>query len=196
MRNWQLTLTIVGLLAVLVGMNYVADWRQQQAKAHAKEVEKARQAAETAAQGAKSSGKPEHGSGAKAFDLPANSGPPGAPVKLEIFVNNSNSCHEASTSLKNVQQAYGSLLRIEWRSMMDPKVAAQSDKLNIGCEAGLAINGKIECEVRRGGGKVLVSFRGPAGDKFKLPDVYAAINAALETKGKQPPAAAVAKAQL
>ena len=41
-----------------------------------------------------------------------------------------------------------------------------------------------------------MAFRGPIGDKYKITDVYAAINTVLVQKGKQPPAAAVQKAKL
>jgi hypothetical protein len=196
LRNWQLTLTIVALLGVLLGMNYAADWRKDQAEARGKEVQKLREAAEAAAQAANNPGVPAgHGGDEKAFALPANSGPLDAPVKLQIFANDANSCHQTSTTLKEVEGVYGALLRVEWLSMTDPKAAEQSDKLSIGCEAGLAINGQIEREIARQGGKTLVSFRGPLGDKYRLPDVYAGINAALTEKGKQPPAAAVTKAK-
>jgi hypothetical protein len=198
LRKAQLPLTILGLLLVLGLMNYASDLRQQHAEARAKAVEQARKEAETKAQVAKSGSKPNvHGQGDdKAFDLPANSGPVSAPVKLEVFVNNANSCHASSTTLKDLQQVYGSLLRIEWLSMTDPKVSERSDKLSIGCEAGLIINGRIEVEISRYGGKTLMAFRGPIGDKYKINDVYAAINAMLVEKGKQPPAAAVQKGKL
>ena len=190
MRKLQVPLTIAALLLVVLGMNTVADMRQQQAKARAKEVEKVRQQAEMAAAAAKGDASGHSGQGAEsvAFKLPASSGPANAPVKVEIFVNNANSCHQASVALKEIQSVYGDLVRVEWLSMTDPKVTDRSDRLNIGCEAGLVINGN--------GGKALVSFRGPVGDKYKLSDVYRAVNQALQKKGKRPPTAAVAKSQL
>ncbi|MBU0611399.1 MAG: hypothetical protein KKI08_26200 [Armatimonadetes bacterium] len=197
MRKLQVVGTIVALLLVVIGMNTVADMRQQKAKAQAKEVQKAREAAEAAASAAKGKTTETTGHGTTpAFELPANSGPVTAPVKVESFVNDTNSCHQASTSLKEIQDAYGALVRLEWFSMNDPKVAERSDKLEIGCEAGLVINGKIEMELEKNGGKVLMSFRGPAGDHYKMSDVYRAINQALEAKGKHPPADALAKAEL
>lgn len=198
MRKLQVPLTIVALLLVVLGMNTVADMRQQQAKARAKEVEKVRQQAEMAAAAAKgdASGHSGQGTQNEAFKLPPSSGPAQAPVKVEIFVNNANSCHQASIALKEIQSVYGNLVRVEWLSMTDPKVTERSDRLNIGCEAGLVINGKVENEVIKNGGKALVSFRGPVGDKYKLSDVYRAVNQALQEKGKRPPAAAVAKSQV
>ena len=195
MKKLQVPLLIVVLLVVVVGMNTVADKRQEQAKTRAKEVEKVRQQAEAAAASAKD--KPEataEPGAAAAFKLPENSGPADAPVKVEIFVNNTNSCHQPSTSLQGIQDAYGPLVRLEWYSMSDPKVAERSDKLAIGCEAGLAFNGQIEVEMEKNGGRVLTSFRGPVGDKYKAGDVYRAINTILRQKGKQPPPAGLAKA--
>lgn len=201
MKKLQVPLTIVVLLLVVLGMNTVADMRQKQAQARAKEVEKTRQAAENAASVAKAEAEgrtgEKTGHGAKpAFKLPANSGPATAPVKLEVFVNDANSCHESSTSLKALQDIYGQKLRIEWLSMNEPKNSARSDKLAIGCEAGLVINGKIEVQMDKNGGKVLTAFRGPVGDKYKLSDVYRAINMALTQKGAAPPAAALKNAEL
>jgi hypothetical protein len=193
----QVPLMILLLLGVVVGMNTVADLRQQRAKEHAKEVERTRHAAEAAAAAAKARTEPDAShSGKPAFKLPPNSGPVGAPVKVEIFINDTNSCHEASTSLTEIQKIYGPLVRLEWWAMSDPKVAQRSDRLDIGCEAGLTIDGKLELELEKNGGRVLVSFRGPVGDKYHPSDVYRAINEALRRKGKTPPAAAVAKAKV
>jgi hypothetical protein len=197
LKKLQVPLTIVVLLLVVIGMNTVADMRQQQAKQQAKEVEKIRQQAESTAAAAK--GKTDEAAGhgsAAAFELPANTGPAAAPVKVVVFVNDTNSCHQGSTSLKEIQDIYGKLLRLEWRSMSDAESAELSDKLKIGCEAGLVINGKIEVELEKNGGQVLTSFRGPVGDKYKVSDVYRAINKVLQEKGKQPPAAAATKAKV
>jgi hypothetical protein len=94
--------------------------------------------------------------------------------------------------MEKVGDVYGSLARLEWYGTSDPAVSARADKLKIGCEAGLVINGKIERQVDRNGGKVLLSFRGPAGDKYRMEDVYKVINSELKAKGKKPPAAAIA----
>jgi len=197
LKKWQAPVAIIALLAVVAGMNVVADWRREQAEKKNKELEKKKLEAELLAKVKEGNphGLSQHGGAAPAFKLPPPSGPAGAPVKVEIFVNNTNECHVANTALTELPKIYGSLVRLEWHSIADPKVAERADKLQIGCEAGILINGKIEMEVPRLGGKMFVSFRGPLGDKYKLPDVYAAINQALQAKGKKPPAAALAKAQ-
>ena len=196
MKKLQVPLIVLLLFAVVFGMNTIADNRQQKAKALAKEAEKSKQAAE--AQAAAKNATPSEGhKGPAAFALPPHSGPQTAVVKLEVFINNSNSCHEASvTPMKDLQKVYGNLVRTEWFSTNDPKVSARADALKIGCEAGLAVDGKTEAQVERDGGKVLVNFRGPAGDKYQIEDLYRVVNNELKAKGKTPPAAAVARTKV
>lgn len=196
MKKLQVPLLVLLLLAVVFGMNTVADMRQKQAKALTKEAEKTKEAA-TAAAAAKNAPPTEGHKGPAAFALPPHSGPTTAPVKVEVFINNSNSCHQASVEpMKDLQKVYGKLLRTEWYSTNDPKVSVRADKLKLGCEAGLAVDGKADAQVERDGGKVLVSFRGPAGDKYKIEDLYRVINNELKAKGKTPPAAAVARTKV
>lgn len=196
MKKLQVPLIVFVLFAVLYGMNTVADMRQKQAKELAKKADETKRAAELAA-ASKNAPKGEGGTGhdgPAAFALPKNSGAVTAPVKVEIFINNSNSCHQGSVApMQEVGKTYGNLARMEWYSSNDPKVAPRADKLKIGCEAGVVINGQIERQVERNGGKVLLSFRGPAGDKYKIEDVYKVINNELQAKGKKPPAAALAR---
>ncbi|MEI6503765.1 MAG: hypothetical protein WCP21_22370 [Armatimonadota bacterium] len=192
-RTLRVILIVIALLAVVFVMNTVADKRQNEARELAKEAQKAKDAATAAAAAKNSSSKDGH-KGAAAFVLPPATGPATAPVKLEVFINNSNTCHEGSVDpMKDLQKVYGKLIRTEWLSTNDPKSSIRADKLKIGCEAGLAVNGKTEAQVERGGGKVKVDFRGPAGDKYKLEDLYLVINNELIAKGKKPPAAAVAR---
>jgi len=196
LKKLQVPLIVLMLFAVVYGMNSVADMRQKQAKELAKQAEQAKRTAELAAAAKLPASEGGHGHGAEgkaAFPLPKSTGAPTAPVKVEIFINNTNSCHQGSVApMEKVGKVYGGLTRVEWYGTTDPGVSARADKLKIGCEAGLVINGKIERQVDRNGGKVLLSFRGPAGDKYKMEDVYKVINSELKAKGKKPPAAAVA----
>jgi hypothetical protein len=194
LKKLQVPLIVLVLFAVIYGMNSVADMRQKKAQELAKQAEQAKKAAELAALAKESPAEPGHGEGGKiAFALPKSTGALTAPVKVEVFINNTNSCHEGSVKpMQNLSKIYGSLARVEWYGISDPKVSARADKLKLGCEAGLVINDKIEREVDRNGGKGLLSFRGPVGDKYKMEDVYKAINTELKAKGKTPPAAAIA----
>lgn len=196
-KKWQLTATIVALLVVVVGMNSIADLQRQKAESLAKEAEKARMAAEASAAAAHAKDAPPSDThGEQAFALPDASGPQTAPVKLEVFVNNTNSCHQVNvTELNALPKAYGKLLRVEWLSMSDPKIAARSDMQQIACDAGLLINGKPEYIIERLGGKMTISFRGPTGDKYKMGDLYLVINNLLRQQSKAVPAAAQQKAK-
>jgi hypothetical protein len=190
-----MTLTIVGLLVVVVGMNTVADMRAKQAQAELKEAKEAREKAEAAAKSAKEkTAQAEGKSKPDIFKLPANSGPAEAPVKVEVFLNTSKECQNVDISLRQIPEIYGDLVRLEWSSMSDPKVQTRADKMKLGCEAGMTVNGKIESEVERNGGRVTLSLRGPIGEKYKPSDLYTLINRELKAKGKEPPAAALTKA--
>lgn len=192
MKKWQLSGVIIGLLVLLYGMNYISQMQQEKAKALAKAAEQAKQAAELkATAGAEPPSAKHAGKGAAVFQLPQPSGPPTAPIKVEIFVDSSNSCHETSLQLKDIARVYGSKVRVEYYTISDPKVSERCDKMALGCDAGIAFNGKIELMVRTAVGKKLVSFRGPVGEKFRPDDVYAAINTLLGSLGKPVPAAAV-----
>lgn len=195
MKKLQVPLIVLVLFGVVYGMNYYTEIQRKQAAALTKEAEQAKSKAELDA-ASKNAPKDGHTAPA-AFALPASSGPATAPAKVEVFVNSSNSCHASSVApMQALQKTYGNLLRLEWYSVSDPKVSARADKLKIGCEAGLLVDGKIEQQVARNGGKVLISFRGPAGEKYKMEDIYAAVNSDLTTKGKKPPATAVARAKV
>lgn len=193
MRKWQLPAIIVALLALLYGMNTISQMQQEKAKKLAKAAEEARQSAELKA--AAGTPKAEKKPGVAAFLLPKPLGPAGAPIKLEVFVDNSNACHETSLQLKDLPRIYGNKVRIEYLNMAEAKVTERSDKLSLGCDAGIAFNGKVELMVRTAVGKKLLAFRGPIGDKYRPDDVYAAVNTIMAGMGLKPPAAAVQKAK-
>lgn len=195
MKKLQVPLIVLVLCAVVFGMNTVADMQRKKAAALAKEAKQAKEAAELAA-ASKDAAAPDKGHQKPAFALPTATGPTTAPVKVEVFINNSNTCHQPSVEpMRDLQTVYGKLLRTEWYSTIDPKQSARADKLQIGCEAGVVIDGKVEKQVNRNGGKMLLSFRGPTGDKYKLEDLYTVINMELTAKGKKPPATALARAK-
>ena len=191
MKKWQLGLVVVGLLVVVYGMNLVSGIQRDRAQAEAKKAEKARRDAMAQAQvGQPTSGPGAHQGdlGKQAFDLPASLGPKGAPVHLEVFVNGTNACHLVNvTFIERFQRVYGKLLRVDWFDMKDPKVAERADRLKIGCEAGITINGQIEMKIDRLGGPRIIGFRGPTGSgDWAKEDLYAAVNLALRQKGLQP----------
>lgn len=195
MKKLQVPLIVFVLFAVVYGVNTYTEKQRKDAAAAAKAVEQTKKQAELAATAKNAPKADPHAPGA--FVLPPNSGPVTAPVKVEAFVNRTNSCHAPVVGpMEDLQKVYGNLVRLEWYSVSDPAAAARADKLKIGCDAGLLVNGKIEQQLSRNGGKVLVSFRGPSGEKYKLEDIYVTINQDLKAKGKTPPATAKAREKL
>jgi hypothetical protein len=193
-NKWQPALIIGVLLIVVYGMNVISQKQQEQAKTLAKEAEKARQDAEAAARSAK--GVTEEKASEPMFALPPHSGPVDAPAKMEILINRGNSCHQASVDkLREFPGPYGDKLRLEWLDMTQPEVADRSDKLKIGCDAAILIEGKLSRTIESRGGKVLKTFRGPLGDGYNINDLYAAVNGVLKEKGHTPPPEAVTRAQ-
>lgn len=195
MKQWQAAGLVVALLVIVYGMNALNDYRDKRAKAEAQAVKEAKMKAEFAAAEKIAPNIPPH-SGPATFKLPPNTGPQDAPIKLEVFVNSANACHSVGvTLLATLEKIYGKLVRVEWKNMKDPNVARKADELAIGCEAALLINGAIERNVQRTyGGKALVDFRGPIGNKYRVEDVYASINEILTQKGIAVPPAASEKA--
>jgi hypothetical protein len=199
LRKWQLAAVVVGLLAVVYAVNVVSQ-HQQEKRA---ELEKAAKEARTAAE-AKHTGtvkgtpgvahKSRPGTPA-AFALPGSSGPADAPVKVEVFLDLTNSCHEANLVLKALAKVYGKQVRLTWLDMSQPAVSMRADKLALGCNAGLTVNGKVNMVLDTPKGKRVVAFRGPIDSgKFLTSDVYSAINTVLNRKGLKVPALAVEQA--
>lgn len=193
-NKWQPALIVGVLLVVVYGMNVISQKQQQQTKDLAKEAEKIRLEAEAAARSAR--GITEVKPSEPLFVLPEASGPAGALIKTEIFINRGNSCHQGTMDLlTRLGKVYGDQLRLEWLDMALPEVAERSDALKIGCDAAILINGEITHQVDSRGGKVLKTFRGPIGDGYTINDVYGAINEVLQSKGQTPPAEALELAQ-
>jgi hypothetical protein len=194
LKKWQIGVVIVALLGVVYGLNAISQAQREKAEALAKEAKKTRQEAEQKALAGK--GVRYQGTGKPAFAWPQNTGPEKAPVRIVVFLDGTNHCHEVNVNLlKQVEQTYGKLVRVEWRDMSKLEVKDQADKLHIGCEAGLLINGKVETTVERMGGKTLVDFRGPGGgDKYHNEDLYAAVNLILKSEGLKVPEAAKSRA--
>jgi len=199
LRKWQLAAVVVGLLGVVYAVNVVSQHQQEQRKELEKAAKEARSAAE-AKQGGTVKGTPgvTHTSRPgtpPAFPLPKSSGPADAPVKVEVFLDLTNSCHETDLVLKALGKVYGKLVRLNWLNMSDRAVAAQADKLALGCSAGVTINGKVDMVLDTPKGKRGVAFRGPLDSrKFLTSDVYLAINTVLTRKGLKVPALAMERA--
>ncbi|NPV48524.1 MAG: hypothetical protein HPY69_16415 [Armatimonadetes bacterium] len=191
MKKWQLSLVMVGLLGMVYAMNVVQQKRLEERAALEKAAKEARLKAESTHAAKLSPAlahSQTHGGGQPSFTVPPPAGPEKAPVKIEVFLDGSNACHATSTELSELSKVYGKLVRVVFLNMMKPEVSQKADKLQLGCAAGLAINGKVEMMLKTPNGKRLISFRGPANhDKYRTPDVYLAVNSILESKGIKVP---------
>lgn len=194
MKKWQLSLVLVGLLGMVYAMNVVQQKRLEERAALEKAAKEARLQAESAHAGKLSPAMAHsgtHGSAKASFEVPPPAGPENAPVKIDVFLDGSNACHATSTELTELSKVYGKLVRVVFLNMMKPEVSQKADKLQLGCAAGLALNGKVEMTLATPNGKRIISFRGPSNhDKYRTPDVYLAVNSLLESKGIKVPAAA------
>lgn len=190
MKKWQLGVIVVALLGVFYAMNVVTALQQEKAEKLRKAAELAKVTAEQKAAAAKGATGPKPKKGPAVFALPKPLGPATAPIKIQALVDTSNSCHAAVLPLKNMATIYGSKVRLEFLDMRDAKIADMADKVSLGCDSGLVINGKVEMLVNTPLGKKLVRFSGPPdSDKFRSADVYAAVNTLLAAKGMKVPAA-------
>jgi hypothetical protein len=79
------------------------------------------------------------------WKMPANSGPQTAKVKVEVFLHAGDPCHLDSAL---VGVALGALepqrLRVEFLGSASAEGAKRFEKMKLGCEQGLAINGKTK----------------------------------------------------
>lgn len=124
-----------------------------------------------------------HGDGPT--ELPKPVGPEGAPVKIQVFVSGSNSCHsETVTQLQNLAQdgPYKDKVRVEFLDTSKPEVKKLASESKIGCDAGLLLNGRTALRVPGHGEAGLVMFSGPMGQKYKLADLTAGVDQILKEK--------------
>jgi len=82
------------------------------------------------------------------WEQPPDSGDPQARVKVEVFLAVGDPCHIDSAYLG---QALGLLdprrIRVQFVDVRTPTGMARKDKLKLGCEQGLALNGQTEFRV-------------------------------------------------
>ncbi len=126
------------------------------------------------------------------FEMPADSGPPQAPVKIVAYINSANDCLEMTAKLlTEVQEVYGEAVSIDYRDTVEPEIQAEADKKQIGCDAGIYFNGEMTRKAQPGNITGLRQFLGAADtDHYRSADVYGAINYLLEDKGVEVPAEA------
>ncbi len=124
------------------------------------------------------------------FELPADSGPPDAPVKIVAYINSSNECLEATAKLlAEAQEVYGDAVSIDYRDMIEEEIQVEADEKQIGCDAGIYFNGEMTRKAQPGNIAGVRKFLGAADtDHYMSADVYGAVNYILEEKGIEVPA--------
>lgn len=124
------------------------------------------------------------------WTLPPTMGAETAKVKIEVFLIPGDPCHHETALLG---QALGTLdpkrIRVQFTgSPPGSKEADRRDQLKLGCEQGLAVNGKTEFKVPDPArpGKKATLFMTPEGRGLGLDNLYAVLNAELAAayKGK------------
>jgi hypothetical protein len=133
-----------------------------------------------------------------AFEVPPDTGPDDAPVRLEVYVNSSNDCLASVVYvIKPLSDVYGDLVQIDYRDTLDPEVRAESDDRQIGCEAAIFFNGENVVKAQPGNLTGAKRFQGPPDETdYSTGDVYGAINYILREAGIEPPAEAISRARV
>jgi len=126
-----------------------------------------------------------HNTDVAGWKLPSNMGDGKARVTVEVFVMPGDPCHFDTVALG---QALGTLdpqrIRVKFSGAMPGSAdATRRDKLKLGCDQGLAINGKTEFAVpdpaRPGKKKTL--FLTPKGQGLSLDNLYVVLGRELAT---------------
>lgn len=96
-----------------------------------------------------------------------------AKVKIKVFVQTGNQCHEPTISFfQKVGEALPSRIRIVFVDSGSKEGFEAKQKAGIGCESGILINDQKDFEVERDGKKVPISTGGPIG--MEVPPASAA----------------------
>ncbi|MBC7286751.1 MAG: hypothetical protein H5T86_01660 [Armatimonadetes bacterium] len=119
--------------------------------------------------------------------LPVKEGPPTAVVKVEAFLSGGNPCHHASVDmLRRLAEEYPGQVRVEVYDRADPAAKQRAERLKIGCEMGIVINGRGAFNIP---GKGIVMFQGPvdASHDYNIADLRMVVEMLIRQKtGKEP----------
>ncbi|MGQ9730007.1 MAG: hypothetical protein ACUVX8_01920 [Candidatus Zipacnadales bacterium] len=107
----------------------------------------------------------------QSFKFPEPSGPENAKVKIWVLAQEGNSCHEP---LIPIWMAVGDLepkrVRVEFYNTHAAPLREDGTRVEVGCDAGVVINGENKFEVGKGEQKRTIYLTGPTpavmGDQF------------------------------
>lgn len=187
---------IAGILIILVGGLYAlnaviqASWERE--KADRKALLEARRREEAGVPPTTDPETPQ-----KAFEVPPDSGPVDAPVRVAVYFNSTNGCLEGVVDAAAEAAAiYGDLVHVDYRDTIEPDVQTEADTKQIGCESAIFFNDEMVRRAQPGEFAGLKKFQGPPEEgNYTVSDIYGAINYLLEDAGIEPPAEARVKAR-
>ncbi len=187
---------IAGILVLLVGGLYAlnaviqASWERE--KADRKALLEARRREEL---GLPPTTEPQ--ANEKAFEIPPNSGPSDAPVRIAVYFNSTNGCLKSVVdSVAEAATIYGDLVHVAYRDTLEPDVQTDADAKQIGCESAIFFNGEMVRRAQPGEFAGLKKFQGPPNEgNYATSDIYGAINYLLEDADVEAPAEARVRAR-
>jgi len=121
------------------------------------------------------------------IELPVVEGPKDAPVKITAYLSGSNPCHMTSiTMLQQLAAEYPDQVRIEVYDKDDPAVAKEAERVKIGCEMGILINGRGAFNIP---GRGIVMFQGPVDSShdYTIDDLRLIVEKIIREKTGKPP---------
>ncbi len=119
--------------------------------------------------------------------LPVFRGPEGAPVVIRAYLSGSNPCHITSISmLEQLAEEYPDQVRVEVYDKDDPKVAEEADRVKIGCEMGILVNGRGAFNVP---GRGVIMLQGPVDSShdYTMKDLRLIVEREIRAKTGKPP---------
>ncbi len=126
--------------------------------------------------------------------LPPKVGPDDAPVKIDIYGTQQNTCHSAAFAAVRdmIQERYPNLVQLRFHDTSNPAAAQEAMSHKITCETGLLVDGRLVWKLPSG---KLVTFTGAVGEHgWTMHDLMAALDLALKKKGIEPPKSPSGKA--
>jgi len=130
---------------------------------------------------------PTHQEDKPLIQLPIIKGPKGAPVEITAYLSGNNPCHMTSiTMLEQLAEEYPDQVRIEIYDKDKPDVAKEAERVKIGCEMGILINGRGAFNLP---GRGIVMLQGPvdASHDYSLEDLRLIVERIIRSKTGKPP---------
>jgi len=104
-----------------------------------------------------------------------------AKVRLEVFVESANHCHQGTIELvRKIAEAVPKRIRVEFADTATKEGYEAATKAGINCDAGILVNGKNSITISEGRETFTVAFHGPLGMEMPPDYLRLAIDRELE----------------